>query len=194
MSRRGAHRPPVLTGAVVALVCAVSLTLVGCGPNNTAATDQATPTTSTTSAACQHVDSVRFDKTKFVLHAGLAFGAFHHFIYQPFRAGAFASGAHGKILSLAKAGLAAAFVVHELKLANQDAQSSPTLCHLVAPFDQAAAALSGITSKLRSGSADQQDINGVASTIDSTQQGAANAGTPAPDQVPTDAQLANPTN
>jgi hypothetical protein len=38
-------------------------------------------------AACQHVGSVNFDKTKFVLHAGLGFGAFHHFIYAPYKAG-----------------------------------------------------------------------------------------------------------
>lgn len=37
-------------------------------------------------AACQHVGSVPFDKTKFVLHAGLAFGAFHRFIYAPYKA------------------------------------------------------------------------------------------------------------
>jgi hypothetical protein len=34
----------------------------------------------------------------------------------------------------------------------------------------------------------------VAGKIDSTQQSASNAGVPAPDQVPTDTQLANPTN
>lgn len=31
--------------------------------------------------------SVNFDKTKFTLPAGLALGAFHHFIYAPYKAG-----------------------------------------------------------------------------------------------------------
>jgi hypothetical protein len=30
---------------------------------------------------------VNFDKTKFTLPAGLALGAFHHFIYAPYKAG-----------------------------------------------------------------------------------------------------------
>lgn len=193
MARREARRSPVRAGTLVALAATVSLTLIGCGPNNSAsAGGPATPVTSSSSVACQQVGTVHFDKTKFVLHAGLAFGAFHHFIYKPFKAGSFASGARGRLGTLVKAGLAGAFVVHELKLAKQDAESSPTLCHLAAPFDEAAAALSGITSKLHSGDATQQDIDGVAGKIDSTQQGAANAGVPAPDQLPTDTQLANP--
>ncbi len=194
MARSESRWSPVRTGSMAALVCAVTLALAGCGPTGSAAGGQSAPITSSSSVACQQVGTVHFDKTKFVLHAGLGFGAFHHFIYRPFKQGSFASGAHGRIGTLIKAGLAAAFVVHELKLAKQDAESSPTLCHLVAPFDEAAAALSGISSKLHSGDVNQQDINGVASKIDSTQQGAANAGVPAPDQVPTDTQLSSPTN
>jgi len=37
---------------------------------------------------------VHLAKTKFVLHAGLAFGAFHRYIYEPFRSGAFTSPLH----------------------------------------------------------------------------------------------------
>lgn len=172
----------------------LALVLVGCGSNKNNAGAPGTPTTSTGSVACQHVDSVHFDKTKFVLHGGLAFGAFHHFVYKPFKAGTFASGAHGRVSALVKAALAGAFVVHELKLAKQDAESSPTLCHLVAPLDEAAAALSGLTGKLHSGNVSDTDVDGAASKIDSAQQGAGQAGVQVPDQVPTDAQLANLSN
>jgi hypothetical protein len=41
--------------------------------------------------------SVRAPKTKFVLHAGLAFGAFHRYLYKPFKAGTFKAHAHGRI-------------------------------------------------------------------------------------------------
>jgi hypothetical protein len=180
------------TGTAVALACVVPLALVGCGPNSDAADGQSTATTSGSSVACQQVGSVHFDKTKFVLHAGLAYGAFHHFISTPSRAGAFHSGAPGRVGSLVKAGLAGLFVVHELKLAKQDAESSPTLCHLVAPLDEAAAALSNISGKLRTGSASDQELNDVTGKIDSTQQGAGQAGVQVPDQLPTDSQLANP--
>ncbi|HYZ38762.1 MAG TPA: hypothetical protein VE673_18940, partial [Pseudonocardiaceae bacterium] len=53
--------------------------LLGCGIDGASAVP---------GAACQHVNSVAFDKTKFVLHAGLAFGAFYHFIDAPYKAGA----------------------------------------------------------------------------------------------------------
>jgi hypothetical protein len=44
---------------------------------------------------------------------GLGFGAFHHFVYEPFRSGGFASGSRGRVRGLAEVGLAAAFTVHE---------------------------------------------------------------------------------
>lgn len=66
----------------------------------------------------------------------LAFGAFHRFIYVPYKA----STRHG-VGALVKAGLAGLFTVHELTLAKADAESSPTLCHLAALFDKASAAM-----------------------------------------------------
>jgi hypothetical protein len=135
---------------------------------------------------CVQVGSVTFDKTKFVLHAGLAFGAFHHFIYAPFKAG----GLHG-VGPLAKAGAAGLFTVHELKLAKADAESSPTLCHLAAPFDNATTALSGSIDKIKGGKATSADIEGLNNQVNTVQNGAQAAGVPAPDQIPSDAQLAS---
>ena len=87
-SRRSPLRSLQVTGAATALACSLLLALVGCGGHGkTAGSQGATSSASAMSspssgtAACQHVGSVHFDKTKFVLHAGLAFGAFHHFIY-----------------------------------------------------------------------------------------------------------------
>jgi hypothetical protein len=135
-------------------------------------------------AGCQRVGSVNFDKTKFVLHAGLAFGAFHHFIYKPYKAGTL----HG-VGPLAKAGLAGVFTVHELKLAKADAESSPTLCHLVAPFDRATAAVGAATDKIKRGKATDRDMEGLNTDINAVQSGAAAKGVPAPDRVPSDRQL-----
>jgi hypothetical protein len=160
----------------------VGLVAAGCGRKSSGSTGApAAP-----GAACQQVGSVNFDKTKFVLHAGLGFGAFHHFIYAPYKAGTL----HG-VLPLGKAGLAALFSVHEMKLAKADAESSPTLCHLAAPFDKATAAISSSASQIKSGKASSQDIDTMNNDVNAVQRGAQDAGVPAPDQVPTDSQLAS---
>jgi hypothetical protein len=178
---RGTRLRVLLVGIiVVGLVSAV-----GCGRSSSSAAGS-TGASAVPGAACQHVNSVAFDKTKFVLHAGLAFGAFHHFIYAPYKAGAL----HG-VAALGKAGLAAVFTVHELKLAKADAESSPTLCHLAAPFDRASAAISSSTSQIKSGKVSSQDIESMNNDINAVQHGAAADGVPAPDQVPSDAQLAS---
>jgi hypothetical protein len=165
----------------------------GCGPKSSGSSGSA-PSAGATAAAnpsagadagCQRVGSVNFDKTKFVLHAGLAFGAFHHFIYKPYKAGTL----HG-FGPLAKAGLAGVFTVHELKMAKADAESSSTLCHLVAPFDRATAAISASINKIKSGKATDQDIEGLNNDVNTVQSGAAANGVPAPDRVPTEHQLA----
>lgn len=168
---------------LVGIVLVGLVAAVGCGPSSSSS---ATSASGVPGAVCQQVGSVNFDKTKFVLHAGLAFGAFHHFIYAPYKAG----GLHG-FAALAKAGLAGLFTVHELKLAKADAESSPTLCHLAAPFDKAGAAVSGSISKIKSGRASSQDIEGMNNDVNAVQRGAQADGVPAPDQVPSEAQLAS---
>jgi hypothetical protein len=158
------------------------VTAAGCGRKSTgSAGASAAP-----GAVCQHVGSVNFDKTKFVAHAGLGFGAFHHFIYAPYKADSL----HG-VVPLGKAGLAALFTVHELKLAKADAESSPTLCHLAGPFDKASAAISGSSSQIKSGKVSSQDMDNMDNDVNAVQRGAQDDGVPAPDQVPTDSQLAS---
>ncbi|WP_163573816.1 hypothetical protein [Fodinicola feengrottensis] len=107
---------------VVALATALTLGLSGCGPKATTASSSST---APAGAGCQSVGSIKFDKTKFVLHAGLAFGAFHHWIWKPYKANAFSKGQKGRITALIKGALAAAFTIHELKVAKADAESQP---------------------------------------------------------------------
>jgi hypothetical protein len=170
----------------IVLMGLVSATGCGPSPSNSATNSASASASGVSGAACQQVGSVNFDKTKFVLHAGLAFGAFHHFIYAPYKAGTL----HG-VGALAKAGLAGLFTVHELKLAKADAESSPTLCHLTAPFDKASAAISSSTSQIKSGKASSQDIEGMNNDVNAVQSGAKADGVPAPDRVPSDSQLAS---
>jgi hypothetical protein len=189
MSRR--HAVTTLLGAAAAatLIAGSTATEASAASSQIALTSQVSSSATTFAAAdpgCTQVGKVSFDKTKFVLHAGLAFGAFHHFIYAPFKAG----GLHG-VASFAKAGAAGLFTVHELKVAKADAESSPTLCHLAAPFDNASAALSNSIGNIKSGKATGADINALNSKINAVQSGAQADGVPAPDQVPSAAQLAS---
>ena len=78
--------------------------------------------------SCPTSNTTNFAKSKFVLHSGLAFGAFHRYLYKPFQAGTFKSGAHGRTLALVKAGAAALFIKREVRLAYEDVQANPTLC------------------------------------------------------------------
>ena len=169
--------------ALLIVMVLVGLVAAGCGSRKSAG---APGVSAVPGAACQQVGSVNFDKTKFVLHAGLGFGAFHHFIYAPYKTGAL----HG-VVPLGKAGLAALFAVHEMKLAKADAESSPTLCHLGGPFDKASAAISSSTSQIKSGKVSSHDMESMNNDVNAVQRGAQDDGVPAPDQVPTDAELAS---
>lgn len=71
-----------------------------------------------------------------MLHSGLAFGAFHRYLYKPYQAGTFKKGASGRILAFIKGGLAALFIKREVRLATEDVKANPTLCKAIAaPLD-----------------------------------------------------------
>jgi hypothetical protein len=178
-----------LYAVLAGLCCALALVLAGCGPRTAAP-----PPSSAGSSSCPQAPSGHFDKAKFALHAGLGFGAFHHFIYQPFKSGQLSSGTPGRVGRLVKAGLATAFTVHELRLAKQNAEDNPTLCRVVAaPLNDAAASLQRLRGSVRSGKVSGSDLDQVNGTLGQAQQGSAKEGDAAPDQVPTPEQLAHPT-
>ena len=113
--------------------CKSSTSASGTGLATTTQTPAAGSVTGSSSAtSCPTSDTTGFAKTKFVLHTGLAFGAFHRYLYKPFKAGTFQSGAHGRISALVKAGLAALFVKREVRLASEDVKANPTLCKMIA--------------------------------------------------------------
>lgn len=97
-----------------------------------------------------------FAKTRFAVHAGLALGAFHRYIYKPLRNGGFRAGADKRARTFAKAAVAGAFVAHELKVAKGFAEANPTLCNSVQGLSDRLAALTG---KLRNGTATEVDLN-----------------------------------
>jgi hypothetical protein len=156
--------------------CIVAIGVAGCGSSNSSSSTTATTTT-------------HLAKTKFVFHAGLAFGAFHHFIYKPYRAGNFRHPLSHK-LAVVKAALAATFVYHELKLAANDAKSSRVLSKLFAPITIVAAKIRGLANPIKSGHDPSSQIAGANSSLASIKSTAASDGQPITDEVPTAKQLA----
>jgi hypothetical protein len=111
-----------------ALLLVIVLALAACGGSST---------TTTTNASGKVVVSchIRFAKTKFALHAGIAAAAFYRYIYKPYRAGAFKSGAPGRRKALVKAGATAVFAAHELRVAARNARcDGPALKRVADPL------------------------------------------------------------
>ena len=107
----------------VAALAPATLAVAGCGDETKTVTVPAADGQTTT----RTVPDVKFAKTKFVLHTGLAIGAFKRWIYNPWRAGTFKAGADGRTKALVKAAVAGAFTVHGLKSARNAALSDEKL-------------------------------------------------------------------
>jgi hypothetical protein len=150
------------------------------GPTTTAA--PADPSSSASDATpvdatCPATPTTSFAKTKFALHAGLAFGAFHRYLWKPYRAGTFGKGASGRVTAFVKAGLAALFVKREVRLADEDVKADPTLCHAIAaPLASIGNDVQGAVDRVRGG--DGSGIDGIDSAISSTESAAGRDGAP----------------
>ncbi|HEY2160512.1 MAG TPA: hypothetical protein VGH24_04335 [Solirubrobacteraceae bacterium] len=149
------------------LLVSVALAVAGCGNKVTTVTGSNGQVTTKT--------TVSFAKTKFLLHAGLAFGTFHHFIYGPLKAGDFAHPLSHKA-TLAKAVVAGAFIIHEVKIALTDAQSSAILSKLVSPLTALGAGLAGVVAGIKSGHVDTSKITSSNSSISSIESTASSVG------------------
>ncbi len=165
-----------LSLALIASVAALGF--AGCGSSSKSSSSASTPpaavsTTSTT-------PTTHFAKTKFVLHAGLAGGAFHRWIYGPFKAGVFGKPASHK-LALAKAAIASLFIYHELKLAAGDVKSSKILSTLFLPVTALAAKVSALRNQLAAGKYSGADINSIQSSGGQISAAASAKGYPTPD-------------
>ena len=171
---------------IAAVIVALALGMSACGSTSSSGSGGGS-----TGSASTTQGQTSFAKTKFVLHAGLAFGAFHHFIYKPFKSGGLTGGGlFNHKFALVKAGLAGLFAYHEVKLALLDAQSSPLLRKLVSPLTALSSQLSSLGTRLKGGNVDQAAIEAANSQV-----GVANSASRASGQVvneltPSAAQLA----
>lgn len=175
---------------LLALICCVgALAVTGCGSSSSSSS---VPTEATLASSASpggtSATTKSFATTKFAIHAGLAFGAFHHWIYKPIKAGALRNPTAHK-LALAKAGLAAVFVYHELKVAADDAKSSKVLSPLVAPLTAAGDKLSSLKTSIAHGSVNEADIDSVNSQLGQIGSTASASGQSIKETVPSLAQL-----
>ena len=172
-------RPAV--ALLLAAAVAVALIGAGCGGSSSSTSSpggSAAATASTSTAS----STTHLAKTKFVLHAGLAFAAFHRYIYKPFKAGAFRGGLFHHKLATLKAGVAAGFAYHEVKLALQDARSSKLLSKVLSPLLALQTKLGALAAGLKHGQVDPAAITSANSAAGQASQAGAQAGQPVTDQ------------
>jgi hypothetical protein len=170
---------------LVALLCltgALGIAIAGCGSSSSSTTPNGGSAAAGTTTSAS-TSSTQFAKTKFVLHAGLAFGAFHRWIYKPLKAGTLQHPLTHKLTAI-KAVLAGAFVVHEVRLALAAAKADPTLSKLVAPITGLEQKLSAAVSGIKSGNVDAASLEGVQSLIGSVKDKASSAGQSITEQTP----------
>jgi hypothetical protein len=102
-----------------------------------------------------------------VAHAGLAFGAFHRYIWKPYQAGSFKQGASGRTKAFAKAGAAGLFAANRLNAARKLIGADPKLCKaLKVPAEKVAGMFSSLADKFKSGQLDQSTIGSASSAVD----------------------------
>lgn len=138
-----------------------------------------------TPATCPTKSTRKFAKTRFITNAGLAAGTFKRYIYTPFKSGAFSAGAPKRKRSIVKAGVAAVFAFDQLRRAKTNAQADPTLCKvLIGPIDKLSASMHDLAGKLKGGTADPGEIDGVGGGIEAFRKDAGGAGAGFQDKTP----------
>lgn len=126
------------------------------------------------------------DKTRFLLHMGYAYFAFHHWVWKPYKAGAFNKGASGRVKAIVKAAIALAFTYHELKVAYNIAKKSHSgLLHaIIAPLTGLMNKANSVVSQLKGGNVNVGDLAGLGAAADGLGKLASGKGLGITDQMP----------
>lgn len=146
----------------IALVMAafmLAFTVSGCGK-------EAAPTNTAADFSCPTDNTKAFPKVRLAADLGIAFGVFHHWIWNPYQAGSFKKGADHRLWKLGKAGIAAAVVTHYIGNAADNVKADPTMCKV---FGKPMAALADKVSNLKSiiTSGNLGDLTSVAGAVTS---------------------------
>jgi hypothetical protein len=168
-------RRPSLLCLLFVTVVVVAGSSAGCGSksHNTASQNGG-------AQQSQSGGKVHFAKTKFAIDAGLAFGAFHRYIYKPFKSGQLGGGLfHNKKAKL-KAALASAFAYNRVKAALRAARGSKILSKALAPLLALQTKLGSLSKGLKRG--DTAQVEAANSNVSSAGSASKAAGQPIQDQ------------
>ncbi|MBV9204337.1 MAG: hypothetical protein JO037_02785 [Actinobacteria bacterium] len=132
----------------------------------------ASGTASAASGSCASAGTRKIPKTRLVADLALTYGAFHRYLYKPYKAGSFAKGANGRTKAIIKAALASAAIIKLLSNARDNAAADPTLCKFVPNMDSIKSSLSDLTGKIKGGTATDGDVNSTSNLFDQLKNGA----------------------
>lgn len=152
----GSSAGPMRSFLIVVVVALLLGFASGCTSSNSSNSSSSPSSSGSQTSAAQ---TTHFAKTKFVFHAGLAFGAIHRYIYKPYKQGELSGGLFHHKLATLKAALAAAFAYHEIRLALNDARSSRILSALLSPILALQTKLSSLRASLEHGSVNPAAID-----------------------------------
>ncbi len=153
--------------AIVSVLVVLMLGTVGATAGNHASA-AGVPTASAPVSAMVHQNPAIFDKTRFLLHMGFAYYAFHHFVYLRYKQGSFSKGAPHRLFTLGKAAVALVFAYHEIKIAVGIANSSNSgfLHTLVKPINALGGKMNNVANSFRGGNFDPSQVTDLAHTSD----------------------------
>ncbi len=154
-----------------AAACGSSSKSTSAAPPATQASGAVTQTGSST-GTCTEAGTRKIPKTRLLADLGLTYGAFHRYLYKPYKAGSFHKGADGRTKAIIKAGLASAAIIKLLSNASKNAAADPTLCKFVPNINGIKASLAGLVSKIKGGTATSSDVDGTSSMFDQLKNGA----------------------
>jgi hypothetical protein len=160
----------ILLGGAAACSSSSSSTPAGTSASQTASST-VTQTASPSTTSCASVGTRKIPKTRLLADLALTYGAFHRYLYKPYKAGAFHKGANGRTKAIIKAGLATAAIVKLLSNAMQNAAADPTLCKFVPSIDNIKASLSNLANKIKGGTATSNDADSTNSLFEQLKSG-----------------------
>jgi hypothetical protein len=151
--------------AMLGLLAVLLLAVVS--PSFAGRTSAAVPAAPAATSSQTH--AAFLDKTRFLLHAGAGFYAFHHFVWARYKNGGFSASDPHRKSNIVKAVIALAFAYHEFKVAYRIASksNSKTLHALVAPLNRLGGSVNTVATRLKSGQYSDTDIESLNDNVSS---------------------------
>ncbi|GGL60900.1 hypothetical protein GCM10010129_00570 [Streptomyces fumigatiscleroticus] len=173
-------RKPVISLVISLIFLLSGVTACGSSNDSTESKKTAGQTVSSTITetgspsvdTCASAGTRKIPKTRLLADLALTYGAFHRYLYKPYKADAFHKGAEGRGKAITKAVLASAVIVKLLSNAKKNAAADPTLCKYLPTIDGIKASLASLTSKIKNGTVAPGDADGTNGLFEELRKGA----------------------